>query len=512
MKNNRKTTPSAEKKSENLSAGKKSSSLKNFLKSRKAKRGSVAVLLTVLFIAAVVILNIVVNILTEKFPALSVDMTKGDVFELQEDSIEYVKNLDKNVTITVLMSENDFESSGDYYVQANQLLSGLENYSSKITVKYVDLSSNPTFITPYSNIDWTSNHLILVESGDDYRALDASDLFDYNQEYLYYYGSYVIEGQHVEQAVITAILNTTTEEKVTVTVLSGQGEEDSSPFVTLLENNAFEVEEVSLLTGAISDESQFLIIFDPAEDIDDDAFTTISDWLYNNGSYGHTLVYLPTDQADISKFKNLNALLEEWGVAVDYGYIFETNPSYMTNSGDPYLISIFDYASDDYTDGLKNTSIPVVLFYTMPVEILDDTMAEPLLVSSEDAVFLPKDAGEDWDYQEQEKGVMNGAVIATQGNDDASSHVLVIGSYDAWSNSALNASAFNNGSYFVNLFNKIAARDEIGITIEGKSLESTELGVTSTATLNILSVIIRFIIPAAVLIVGLIVWIKRRNK
>ena len=112
---------------------KKKGSLKAFFKSRKAKKGSLAILLTALFIAAIVLLNIVTNLLTDRFPALSLDLTKSSVFELQEDSKEYVKDLDKKVNIYILQEETDFESGGDYYVQANKLIRQLEQESPNIS-------------------------------------------------------------------------------------------------------------------------------------------------------------------------------------------------------------------------------------------------------------------------------------------------------------------------------------------------------------------------------------------
>ncbi|MBQ3417060.1 MAG: GldG family protein [Ruminococcus sp.] len=500
--NNNNSTPTTKKKG----------SLKAFFKSRKAKKGSLAILLTALFIAAIVLLNIVTNLLTARFPALSLDLTKSSVFELQEDSKEYVKDLDKKVNIYILQEEADFESGGEYYVQANKLIRQLEQESSNINIKYVNLTTNPTFTSKYPNIDWTKSHLILVESGDDYRVIDAEDMFEYDQESYYYYGTYEITSQHIEQAVITAILNVTTEEKVKVTVLSGQGEEDCSTFTTLLTNNAYEVEEVSLLTGEISKDSQFVIIFDPSTDIDDDVYTTLSDWLYNGGDYGHTLVYLPNDQTPQSEFKNINSLLEEWGLEVEDGYIYETDTNYMTNSQYPNLISIFDYDNQDYTEGIKDSSIPVVLFYSLPVRIIDSSAAVSLLASSDSAVVLPRDADENWDPNDQTQEKLTGAALATQSNENGSSHLLLIGSYDAWSQSALTAHSFNNADYFINLFNTIADRDEIGITIEGKSIDNTELSITSQGLSTFISVMLRYVIPVAILLIGLIVWIRRRHQ
>lgn len=489
------------------------SSFKAFLKSRETKKGTISILLTVLFIAAVVLLNIVCNLLTNRFPALSVDFTKSSVFALQAQSKEYVKNLNKDVNIYILQEEATFESYDDYYVQANKLIRQLDQESDQINLHYIDLTSNPTFTAKYSDVDWSKSHLILVESGDDYRAVDAEDLFEYDQESYYYSGTYEIKSQHIEQAVITAILNVTTEEKVKVTVLTGQGEEDCTPFTTLLSNNAFEVEEVSLLNAKISEDSQFVIIFAPATDIDDDVYNTLSDWLYNNGQYGHTLVYLPNDQVAQTEFTNLNNLVGDWGMEIVDGYAYETDLNHMTNSQTPNLISAFDYDSQEYTKNLKNPSIPVVLFYTLPVTIIDSSNVVSLLASSESAVVLPRDADEDWDEGDQTHQKLTGAALSTKTSEEgASSHLLLIGSYDAWSNGALSTHSFNNAQYFINLFNTLAERDEIGITIEGKPLDNNELSITSQGYTIFLSVLFRYVLPVIILIIGFVVWIRRRNR
>ena len=499
-------------KSEPVKKKKDKGSLKAFFKSRKAKRGGLSILLSIIFIAVIVGLNFAASLLVEKVPVLSLDLTANSSYELQPETIEYLKNLEDPVTIYVLASESDFEGQGDYYVQANKLLKKFQQYTDKITIKYVDLTSQPTFTSKYTNYDWSSSsYLLLCESGDQYRALSATDLFDYNQEQAYYYGTYTPEGQHVEQAVITAILNITTKEKVKATILSGHDEADASGIKTLLENNAFEVEEVSLLNKDISDDSQFLIIYAPKVDISDGDLETISAWLNNDDKYGHTVIYMPNDQSD-QNHPNIDKLLSDWGMEIGNGLIFETDPSHMTNTNSPYLITIMDYANEEYTEDLKTKDIPVVMPYTMPVKITDDSKATALLTSSEKAVIMPFDADENWDYNEETPAQYNGAVISSESSSDSSSNVVVIGAYDALSSSALSSTSFNNASYFVNMLNKLAKRDDIGITIEGKSLDNTAIGVTDSATLVILSIFIRFVIPAVILVIGLVVWLRRRNK
>ena len=72
--------------------------------------------------------------------------------------------------------------------------------------------------------------------------------------------------------------------------------------------------------------------------------------------------------------------------------------------------------------------------------------------------------------------------------------------------------SFNNSAYFMNVVNTIADKDDTGITIESKSLESAELGVTDVTTQSVMIAIFVFILPAAILAAGLIVWLRRRNR
>ena len=65
--------------------------------------------------------------------------------------------------------------------------------------------------------------------------------------------------------------------------------------------------------------------------------------------------------------------------------------------------------------------------------------------------------------------------------------------------------------YFVNMFNVLSGQDDPGITIEAKEVGNYELSITSGPA-NVIGVITIIIIPVAILIVGLVIWIRRRNR
>ena len=312
---------------------KKEGKIKSFMKSRKAKHGSIAIIIVAVVIAITIVINIVCGLLVDRFPNLKLDLTANSAFELQEDTLNYVSDLKQDVTINILASQSDFENNGTYFIQAENLLDKMESASDgKLSLKYVDLSSNPNFASQYPNVNWDSqvSNVILVSSGDQYKALTLEDCFEYDSQYYSYYGSYQFTGTKIEQAVVTAILNVTTENKIVVDMIKGNGEQDYSSVTSLLENNAYQVNEVSLATSGMDDDAEFAVLFAPSVDLDDAAIDKLSAWLDNDGKNGKTLIYIPC--ADKVDTPNLDKLLSDWGMQVNDGYVFETSNDYLVSN------------------------------------------------------------------------------------------------------------------------------------------------------------------------------------
>ena len=79
-------------------------SFKAFLKSRKARHGSMAAVLVIGAVALVVVLNIVVGLLVERFPNLKMDLTSNSAYALSDDTSDFMSHLDKDVTMYILLS------------------------------------------------------------------------------------------------------------------------------------------------------------------------------------------------------------------------------------------------------------------------------------------------------------------------------------------------------------------------------------------------------------------------
>lgn len=487
---------------------------KKFMKSRKAKHGTVAMAITALVIVMVIVLNIIIGLLVNRFPDLELDLTSNNSFALQDDTIDYVSHLNNDVTVYILMEKDKFESQGTYFVQAQKMLNKMASKSDgKMKIKYVDLTSNPSFTSNYPNVDWQSssaNNIVLVESGKQYKVLTLTDCFEYDEQTYNYYGTYSFTGTKIEQAVVTAILNVTTDDKVVVDMIKGNNEQDYSSLKSLLENNAYQVNEVSLATGDFDKDAKVAIMYAPSVDLDEKIVEKLSTWLSNDGKYGRSLIYVPT--ADMGEMPNLDDFLKEWGMSIDRGYVFETDETALVNANSPYAFTV-SYG-DYYKDNLKNSKIPVVVSESHAVNITDENTAHALLKTTDKAGVLPIDADKSWDYKDAITG--NGENVAAEGvmtnEDKKSSRVVVFGSYVMFSDTIMQYNSFNNSAYFMNVINTIADKEDVGITIESKSVDNTELGITDVATQNTMLVVFVIVIPIAILVAGFVFWLRRRNR
>ena len=486
-----------------------SKGIKAFLKSRKARHGSLAVVLVIAAVALVVVLNIVVGLLVERFPNLKMDLTSNSAYALSDDAEDFMSHLDKDVNMYILSPENDFVGNGEYFVQAKNLLEKMEAASNgKFTVSYIDTTSNPSFTNKYKNIDWSSKDTMAVmECGDRYQGVKTDDCFTYDEQYLSA-GYYQVNGTTIEQATVTAAMKVTTENQVVVDFITGNQESDYTALKSLISNNAYDVREVSLLTDDLDEDAQFAIIYAPKVDLDAKAVEKLEKWLDNDGKYGRNLIYIPAPEN--TDTPNAEALIEEWGMKLTDGFVYETSEDHLLSSSDMFVF-ITDY-NEYYTDGLKNKDIPVMVYQTRGIEITDENTSHALLNASDRAGVMPYEPADDWDFNDAISGKpIAVAAESVKSNSDAESRLIIYGSDRMFSSDFMTMNSLNNADFFMSVLNTVSDKSDESVTITGKKLDNTELGVTDVNTTGAMSIIFIGVIPIAILITGIIVWLRRRH-
>lgn len=485
---------------------------KNIFSSRRFKHGSLATAMTVGLVAAVVLVNVIVGLLVERFP-LNIDLTDNQIFELSDESIDYLKGIDQNITINVLATEADFSGTNAYYNQANEVIKKYEKYGQNIKVEYVDIYTNPDFVASYPK-ESLSYGEIVVDCGGRYQVLTAYDLFNTQTDSST--GRTSIKSSNAEQAMTSAIMFVTDADPITVTVLTGYGSTgtaDIDDLTSVLNSNGYLITETNLMTEEIADDVSIAILAAPTADLSEAEAQKLAAFLENDGDFGRMLYYFAdAAQPDLPI---LESLLEEWGIGVDDGYLAETdmNNIYMTST-----VLLQQYGEDEvYTEGIS-TDVPVLAVNARPLNLLwssaSNRYAKVLLQTYDSAVVVPSNADENWTLddgvQDSYPTAILGQRTAYEGITPKNSYVVAFGSLGMVDSYFLNMSALNNAEYLVNLTNILTNKEE-GIQIVSKTLGTESLGISQQQAVNI-GALFQYVLPVVILVAGGVVFIRRRNK
>lgn len=493
-------------------------------KSRKILN-TVLILVFVLIFAGI---NVFAMFLVNRFPGLQSDWTASGAFSLNDVTTEYLNTLEKEVNVKVLMDEEKItEVDSSYGYQVNQLLKEIASYD-KVNVEYLEIisTSSKAMSEKYPDIDWTtSDNFLIVEDAatKKYKGVGLYDVFAQTYDASY---NVVIGGQYLEQTLLTTIQTVTADKIYKVALSTGNGEffNENSQFYSycsylpyFLTDNAYEVENIDLFTQTPSEDTDVILMMAPNVDLTAEAVSALSTWLTNGGAYGKTLIYVPFDQA--GDMPNTELFLEQWGLKVQDGYISENDLSRSLSMGNnpSNLFPLMDYYNEEYTENLKNQALSVLMPYCMPIEILDESMATPLLVSSSIAdVMIPSSTDESGvEYIESDGQALVGAAVSVKSSEDneASSNIVVWGAFDAlkndWTYSSYSSNV-NNITYFINLLNIFTENDSI-VVVESAQVGGESILVTSGQQITV-GILFIFVIPVAVVVFGVVVWNKRRHR
>lgn len=467
---------------------------------KNVRMGTISTSITVLVLALIVAVNIVVSAFSDKFTS-TFDLTANQAFNITDESAKFVSSIDKKVEITVLNTEKDFIGSGDYYLQANQVIKQYAKHSSKINVKYVDVTKNPNIASQYPEDNVETNSIIMT-CGDKYRILSASDIFDVS----YTYSGAAPTASNAEQAMTSALMYLTSGKQTKISVLTGYDETDASGFVSVLKNNNFEVIKQAILTENIDSDTSLAIIFAPKRDYDSATINKLNSFLSQDGK---SILYVAG--VDQGSLPNIDSFLKNWGIKIGTGTVFETSQNKLLSSTIPFY-NISEYVDEEFSSVVKNQSIPVTIPYSRPLEILDKNITRVLLQSSETSGVIPAEVDDSWTLSDNDiKGFIPTAVMSTKTANNKTANVVVAGSTLAFDTQFLSMTGLNNSSYFIGALNKLTNRND-AITIESKTLSGQSLGITALQA-NIIGIYVFTLgLPLVVIIIGIIVWIRRRNK
>lgn len=497
---------------------------------KKLKHGTMATVLTVVFVAVLVFVNIVATSVFERFP-LTIDMTSDDSYTISDETVDYIKNVDKEIKITVLAEEKEFTSTSKYIRQANEILKNIAKSNKNITVEYVDLMSNPEVKSEYE--ESLAEYDIIVETGNNHERttiVHPQDLVNFSSDFetsfqqnmgatletfIEYYGGMTaiqsystgIESNCAEQAFTSAILRITDADPKTVTFLTGRKEIASlSYFQKLLTANGYTVNSIDITTQDIPQETNLIVMGAPSVDYTADEVEKVSKFLDNGGKLKKNLLYIESVQQPNTP--NIDELLEEYGIKFRDEFVYDSGGS---NASNGYVF--MERANDKFMDDLKDDSLKLFTsIYTKPITIKYNEKS----MKTCEAYVQTSDTGFTMDKNQKEltKGVTvtvavgSKAVFVDDGADY--SNLIALGSEVFLDDTVLQMSQYLNRQWILSLVNGVTGKSA-DITIEPKTVEGGLFDLTNTQ-IRVLEWVFIVIIPVIVLAIGIIVWIKRKNR
>lgn len=474
--------------------------------SRKAKRRMVSWVSIALMLIALILLNVIAGILTDRYAGLTADVTINGSFELSEDSIRVAESVKKDVTITFLTERANYEAYDTYTKQAARIADLMKQYSGgKINVEYIDLVKNPNLENQYQN-ETLSVTDVIVRCGEKYNIIKLQDMFNFDV-----YGEYqYITSSKAESALDTAVIKVTSDVETKIAILTDHTEDSYSTLESVLAANNYILEPISIEKSEIPEDITTVIAYAPAEDYSKEAVEKIKKYLTNDEKFGRNFIFIAY-RYEI-ECPNITDLLSFYGMKLEDGLAFETDSSRMMVSGDAYrnIAAIFSNG-ELYHSNYKDNDLPVLVSMSRAVSISNENVALPLLQFSKDSGICPYSADENWDYKDYLSGYSIVMAQGVSGDEKAQSHFIFAGSTEMW-NSLLAQSGFTNTKYILNILNAFSNREDNGVYLADKEIIDYDLSTVDMNRRVVTGVIIYAVIPVLILGAGICVFIVRRRK
>ena len=478
--------------------GKKNINILQSFKNKKFRYGSYATLVTLIVLAALIVVNLAADLLPVR-----IDLTTNKMYSLSEQTENVLDNLDKDVTIYFIGEPG----TGNVVIEEN--VQRYARLSDHIRIDYIDPVRDPLTAQKYTKDGGQLSYgNLLVEQGEVFRIISQYDMYNFSQNQNT--GERKVESLAVEQRLTSAILYVSGADMPVAYQLDGHGEASINHAATKqMELENFVLESLNLLgMDEVPEDADLLIINGPQRDLSAEELTVIQDYLENNGKAIFMMDLL------ISDLPNFQTLFNTYGIQMSNALVIEGEQGRYIGGNPLYVLPQF--GSHEIVNPIKSNSMPLIMPGVQGIEVSDNTRntltIEPLLTTSDQA--YGRSADSEGTSMEKQEGDLSGPfslavaiedrVYNLSANETYTARMVVIGS-----SSFLNTGLEGGSNLFMNSLNWVFEREE-SISIRPKSLGIQPLTITQTQ-LQIYGALAMIIIPLACLISGLVVWLRRRN-
>ena len=464
--------------------------------------------LTILLIAIIFAIYFGINYTVKKLNLKDIDLTTDKIYSISESTETKLKDLDKDVQIELINMSN--------YVYLLDFTNKYTQLNSRITMERIDdLTQRPDIMNTY-NLESTES-LIIVKSGERETYISLNDLYTYD----YTTGEQI---DTTEESITNAIIEVTIENKPKIYFLEGHNYYNDNYFQLVKQNitaEANEVENLNILTkGSIPEDCNCLVITTLKEDI-----TEIEkDELIAYSNRGGKILLLADSNVLGTSTPNFDEILNLYGFNISNGILMEQDQDKMFYNLPEFIIAKVE--SSELTQNLK-MNINVCFIDAGKIEFKDEETLQNLgveystIAKTSSKAFIRTNLNISTlskTNQDADAGDSIIGALVTRSLEDGNSAEMIVYSNAIFAtnqqvninnNYAMYANMLcNNDDVVINSISYLTKRTNT-ITIR-KDSDSVSYTVTQREHSIIVGII--FLVPALVIVCGIIVWQIRRRK
>lgn len=488
-------------------------------KRRVLRKGAYSSAMIVIVLAIVVIINMIVGRLPSKY--IKYDLTNQQLYTISEDSQKVIKKIKDPITIYYLVSSTA-EDSNSTVSMLTEMLNKYTELNPKIKVEKKDPALYPTFGEKY---EADTNTVLIIESNKRYKVVSGNEIMNTSYDYNTYEQTSEFNGEEV----ITGAINYVVVDSIPkLYVLKGHKETElSTTFQKAIEQQSISVNELNLLTeNTVPEDAACILVNVPKADFTSAEADKMIQYLKNGGNATIVTSYTGED------LPNFSRVLKEYGVQLEKKMVLEGNQSMRINSPENLVPTI---AAHDVTQRMIDYGMSVCLPQAQPIKVVKDirdtlTVTELLKTSEESyakedtfdsKITDKKDGDEEGPFtvgvaiteKEKSEDDTEQAEEAEESTDDTEVKTkLVLFSSFAMTDDTINDQYVNwsNGYMFMDAIMWMCKYED-NISIPSKSMNAQYLTVTDEQV-NLWGTIYLGIIPAIVILTGVIVSVRRKKR
>ncbi len=447
-----------------------------------------AMFITVAVVAAVILINTIAGVFLVWKP-LKIDLTKENAYTLSDRTKETVKNLSEEVTAYVLFSEE----MSDTYFHVGDVMDKYNSIGDRLTVEYKDPYKDYEFVKEYTEKGLTlSDGTIILQCGEKFRTLSV------DQFYTDEYGSFF----DLERMLTASLVRITGEEGGKVYFVSNHGEhyEAMAQYLdmNMIDYGVLDLNQLGLNARLIPADADLVMIIAPQRDYSELEIALLDGYLEDGGKAVVSFAY------EYGAMPYLYSYFDTaWGMEISHELINEGNNSYKIQTPNGEQMNTAKMQRHEITGNLIGAELTFVAPLAMPVneakENANFAKMTPLVKTSSSSYTSAKSVGP----------YTIAALSEVAG--DKNTKILYVGAVYTLIDPTINqATNLANGDFILNAIDYMTDNTS-SMDIRSKNVALSTMSMTQTQV-NWVYYTLKIAIPAIIILLGIIVWLKRRYK